>query len=189
MRTNNYCVYAHTNLTNGKIYIGQTCQEPKRRWQNGLGYLIKTKNKKYSQPLFANAIIKYGWDGFYHEVIASNLTKESADKFEELLIKKFDTTNPDKGYNLAKGGSNTPKSKETRKKMSENHADFCGANNPRAKKIMQYTQDGKLIKIWDYVNQIENELHIDHSNISKCCKGKIKSAGGYLWKYFDDVGY
>ena len=26
---------------------------------------------------------------------------------------------------------------------------------------------------------------IDNSNISACCKGKIKSAGGYIWRYYN----
>ena len=46
----NYKVYMHKNKINGKIYIGQTCQEPERRWMNGEGY--KT------QSLFYNAIKK-----------------------------------------------------------------------------------------------------------------------------------
>ena len=33
-----YCVYAHINKVNGKMYIGQTCQDINRRWRDGDGY-------------------------------------------------------------------------------------------------------------------------------------------------------
>ena len=58
--------------------------------KDGSGYLIK-KNDKYCQPAFASAILKYGWNNFEHEIVANNLTKEEADDFEKLLIKKLNT--------------------------------------------------------------------------------------------------
>ena len=109
-----YCVYAHINKTNGKIYIGQTCKKPRERWSRGAGYK--------SQPHFWASIQKYGWDGFEHEIIASNLTKEEADNFERLLIEKLNTTNPDFGYNMTLGGEGCAgcfPSEETRNKLSE----------------------------------------------------------------------
>jgi len=53
---NNYTIYIHKNKINGKVYIGQTGQDPKKRWDNGNGY--KTCSR------FWNAIQKYGWDNF-----------------------------------------------------------------------------------------------------------------------------
>ena len=96
-----YCVYVHINTINEKMYIGQTIHgnNPNRRWDNGNGY-------KHS-PHFYAAIQKYGWDAFQHEIIASNLTLDEANTFESLLISKFDTTNPSKGYNVLPGGDNT----------------------------------------------------------------------------------
>jgi len=32
----------------------------------------------------------------------------------------------------------------------------------------------------------EKALHIDHSSIIKCCNGKLKTAGGYVWRYLGD---
>lgn len=87
-----YTVYAHINKTNGKMYIGQTKQKITYRWNNGNGY------KQHS--IFGKAIQKYGWDNFEHEIIASNLTKEEAENFEKLLIRKLDTTNRSYGYNI-----------------------------------------------------------------------------------------
>lgn len=105
----NYCVYVHINKINGKKYVGQTGQKPEKRWNNGNGY----KDNIY----FTNAIKKYGWDGFEHEIIASNLTKDEADNFEKLLIKELDTMNLSKGYNLQSGGSHGQPSELSRENI------------------------------------------------------------------------
>ena len=117
---NNYTVYMHTNLTNHKVYIGITCRNVQERWQNGLGY-------KKDQPVFYNAIKKYGWDGFEHIIFADNLTEDEAKKMEILLIafyktncKKYD--NPEYGYNMTDGGDGMfgmKHTKETKRKLSK----------------------------------------------------------------------
>lgn len=91
----NYTVYAHINKINNKIYIGAT-KDIVNRWGRGSGY--KTHYDFY------NDIQTYGWDNFEHEIIASGLTIEEAENFEILLISKLDTTNKDRGYNIANGG-------------------------------------------------------------------------------------
>ena len=67
---NNYTIYIHKNKINNKVYIGQTSQNPKKRWDNGRGY--------QSSPKFYNAILKYGWDNFEHIILYTNLTLEQA---------------------------------------------------------------------------------------------------------------
>ena len=120
-----YCVYIHTNKVNGKMYVGQTCRKPKDRWQNGNGYK--------GCICFYNAIQKYGWDNFEHEIIASNLTKEEANNFEQILIKKIKTQSKEYGYNICDGGQvhNTMQGRtlsvEHRKKISESK---IGEKNP-----------------------------------------------------------
>lgn len=108
-----YCVYIHTNKVNGKMYVGQTIygDNPNKRWANGYGYRFCT--------LFWRSIEKYGWDNFEHEVVASNLTLEEANHFEELLIEQLCTMNPKRGYNLRSGGENNYLSEETKKKIGE----------------------------------------------------------------------
>lgn len=32
MKEKSYCIYIHINKINNKVYIGQTCQEPEKRW-------------------------------------------------------------------------------------------------------------------------------------------------------------
>ena len=103
----------HTNKTNGKKYIGQTCQDLDDRWQNGNGYK--------RNPYFWNAIQKYGWDNFEHEVLASNLTIEEANAMEEYYIALFDTMNKEYGYNMQSGGKNKLHIAETKEKIRNAH--------------------------------------------------------------------
>lgn len=108
-----YCVYIHTNLINGKKYIGQTSQKPEKRWDNGRGYI--------TSPKFYNAIQKYGWSNFSHEIIASDLTAENANLLEELLIQEYNTQDDKFGYNIKNGGSNGAHSEETKKKIGQSN--------------------------------------------------------------------
>lgn len=56
-------------------------------------------------------------------------------------------------------------------------------NNNCSKQINQYTLNGEFIKEWPSTKEIQRTLGIHHSNISKCCKGEHKTAGGYIWKF------
>ena len=92
---NNYIVYIHTNNINNKKYIGITSRNPNVRWGiNGKGYSL--------QPKFFNAIQKYGWDNFNHEIIAKNLTKQEALDLETYYIDLYNTI--ENGYNILRQG-------------------------------------------------------------------------------------
>lgn len=88
-----FCVYKHTSPS-GKSYIGITSRKPSQRWLNGGGYI--------GQPKFYNAIEKYGWENFSHEVLFSGLSEEEACNKEIELIKKYDSI--ENGYNCSTGG-------------------------------------------------------------------------------------
>lgn len=109
-----WTVYAHINKTNNKIYVGITSQIPEKRWLNGKGYSYNS--------YFNNAIKKYGWNNFEHEIIANKLTEQEAKNFEKLLIAKFELMNSTYGYNLTQGGNGTlgyHHTKETKEKLSQ----------------------------------------------------------------------
>ena len=139
-----YCVYVHINKINGKRYVGQTIHgdNPNERWKNGSGY----KGCEY----FYNAIKKYGWENFDHEIVANNLTADEADNFERLLIKEFDLQNPDKGYNLESGGTrNKTLSDATKKKISEAHIGRAlGEKNPKFGISPKDRMDDETYQIW-----------------------------------------
>lgn len=107
-----YCVYAHINKVNGKIYFGITKGYVKDRWGAGSGYAKSTK--------FYPAIKKYGWDGFYHVVILRYLSEEEATYLEKSYIRLYNTTNREFGYNTDKGGKlSSLSARAKRKKIAE----------------------------------------------------------------------
>lgn len=106
----NWKVYEHRNKINNKSYIGITSTSVYRRWgHNGRCYK--------GSPKFWNAIQKYGWNNFEHNVLADNLTEEEACNLEILLIKKMNTII--NGYNQEPGGIGGSRSVETRQKIRE----------------------------------------------------------------------
>ena len=185
MRANDkkYSIYIHINEINGKMYIGQTCQNIKERWNDGLGYLGK-KDGKYSQPYFANAILKYGWESFVHIVVYENLTFEEANLYEEWLIYLGDTTNPQYGYNILTGGKNSKRTEEYKKKLSESR---MGEKNARYGKHCSEETKNKISEALKgkYVgenNPMYGKHHTDeartkmsesHKNLSEETRNKI----------------
>jgi hypothetical protein len=58
-----------------------------------------------------------------------------------------------------------------------------GGKHFNAKKIIQLTMDGIMIKNWNSVTEAAQELKIRQENIATCARGKKMSAGGFKWKY------
>lgn len=73
--------------------------------------------------------------------------------------------------------------------LSEEHkAKLSGANNYKSKKVGQYDYaTGKLVAIWDCASQAAKETGVNQRNISACCLGKRKTAGGCIWEYISEV--
>ena len=108
-----YTVYQHINKINGKVYIGMTSRSLKERFGNN-------GNNYTTSPSFFNAIQEYGWDNFDHIILYEGLTESEACKMEQKMISKFDSMNPEFGYNQASGGNNNFKmAKEAREKLSK----------------------------------------------------------------------
>ena len=187
MSDRKYCVYKHTSPSN-KVYIGITFN-PKRRWYDGNGYLHKRKDGKYNQPLFARAILKYGWDKFTHEILEDNLSKEQACELEKKYIQEYGSTNPQKGYNISFGGDilmyGKIHSEETKQLIRQNG--IKGKDYYRS--INQYDLDGNFIKTWKDSSEIyDSEFKPYCSIIKKCCyrrKGSL-TVCNYQWRFTDD---
>lgn len=151
MEDHNNCVYKHTSPS-GKVYIGITCLNPSYRWSNGNGYA--------TQPAMANAIKKYGWDSFTHEIVYDNLTREEAAEREKELIALYRSNDPSFGYNCTSGGdAKFFVSSETRHKQSEAKKRFLSEHpeyleQMRQRVIGSYADKALRVKIGNSIKII-----------------------------------
>lgn len=188
-----WCVYVHTSPS-GKKYVGITSQKPEKRWKGGSGYQHNIH--------FSNAIKKYGWDSFKHDIVASNLTRQEAENFEIFLIDKLKSNNRNFGYNVASGGGTLGVSRcgeessmygkhhtdETRKKMSDLKKEYykkLGYKNFRP--IYQFGLDGTFLKEFHSVKEACEELGFSASVVSRSCSRETNTAYGFIWVYKDKV--
>lgn len=166
MRRSNYCVYKHTCLAPGnsfgKVYIGITCQrKPEYRWNHGRNY----KHCLY----FDNAVKKYGWENFSHEILVSGLSRSEAKKMERKYIKELRANDPKFGFNLTPGGDN-----------------LCGSENPVSRPVVAFDAVTG-IRLYDYESIREAEDHLGGSPWG-VLSGKMKTSHGVIYRYFDDIG-
>lgn len=160
MIRNDYYLYKHTNLSNGKVYIGISCQTPEQRWRYGLGYKDQSK--------FYGAILKYGWEGFSHEIIKTNLTQEEAYTLEQELIKEYDSIK--NGYNIQNGGDDVG----------------IWARENLSTPIYQINSSNyQVINEYESISDAARDFGVAPTAISKAIQEKGLSAG-YYWSKIDE---
>lgn len=189
-----WTVYVHiipkeiTGYDWDKYYVGITSKvKPEHRWhKDGGGY----KTHKY----FWNAIQRWGWNNFEHEIIAKNLTEQEAKNFEIKLISLLNTQDKHYGYNLTAGGdgcTNCTPEKSTRLLMSANNV---SGKNPNAKRVYQFSKTGEFIQCYDcYSDAVKKDPLLPNGGVAYAIKHH-HLLGGYLWGrdediYYDDNGY
>ena len=87
---------------------------------------------------------------------------------------------------LSKAHKGVPKSEAHKKALSDALKGHSVSEECRAKlskKILQFTKSGEFIKEWPSAMEASRQLGISNVSICSCCKGKLKSAGGFIWMY------
>lgn len=154
-----YIVYIHTNKINNKKYVGMTRMSLKERWKKGTNYF-------HNEDL-TNDVRKYGQENFDHEVYASGLTREEASELEKELIKKFDTTNPEYGYNLDSGGLNPKHAESTKKKMREKRLGYKQSEETKEKLRIASTGNKNCLgrKQTEEAKRKNREAHLNKTHV------------------------
>lgn len=202
-KDNKYYVYMHISPS-GKRYIGITSKKPEHRWNHGKAY--------WQNQYFTNAINKYGWDNFKHNVLFSNLSKKEACEKEKALIALYKSNNPQYGYNLSQGGENPAEgvkhSEETKARMSLSRTgqkrtkETCmaissakkgrtnglngriGQKCSKAGIVLQIDETSKKV-VATYYGYYEMNRMTGYAQtpIKEAVCGKRKRAYGFLWQY------
>ena len=193
----NYTIYGYYQPAENKWYVGRTFRtQISRAGRKGQGY--KNCHKFYS------AIHQYGWPSFEYHILDTTTDKDEAYRLERYWIEQKNSV--ENGYNKCPGGASTEGykfSNESRELLSRVHSgegnpnfgkhfsdehkrniSLSNRNNPKqpCKRVQQYTRDGQLVAEYPSVMEAHRQTNINRAHISSCSLGKLKSAGGFIWK-------
>lgn len=186
-----YTIYLRTNLVNGKQYVGQTSNFPKREneWKCLSAYYA---NKKLNEDRE-----KYGLDNWKVEILAETDNRKDAWELEKRFINDYNTVFPN-GYNRAFGGETNKGGNigyHNGKEFEKGHkpwnydlknTHFSPDTEFKPISVVQL-KNSNVVKIWDSIKDAAESVDNCYtSSISRCCKGITKSAGGFNWMYKED---
>lgn len=168
-------IYYIKNKTNNKIYIGQSVDVFGRMCH----HKSDLKNNRHKNSYLQNSWNKYGEHNFEF-IFLEECKIDDLDKLEKQYIQKYNSTDRQYGYNRESGG-NAKKilSSETRRKISEHHADVNGINNPMYGRKMSEESNIKKINNKNYINRKIRGCDSWRCNISENTAYNIK-------KHFSD---
>lgn len=71
--------------------------------------------------------------------------------------------------------------------LTEEHIKWCNSSDKK-KKVVQYSLDGKFMRIYDSVTDACNVIGTSSTtSISACCRYRRNKAFGSIWRYLDDI--
>jgi len=171
--------YQTKNLINGKTYIGVHSTNNLNDGYIGCGIKRQSDtdyDKKYGKngSPFIRAVVKYGYENFQMEPLCFFPDAKSAYEEEQYLVDAVWINNSD-NYNVTLGGQGVL-------------FDLNYWNN-KLPTIYQFDVDGVLIKEWNSVSEINQQLGYACEKITRCCKGTKIWAYNYLWSYTPQIDY
>ena len=160
-----YDVYLFT-FRDGKRYVGLGKVPISRRWHGGY-----KENRELVEAIRAEG----GLRNVKKEHFDYPLERGSAERIESTLIKYFDTTNPEKGYNKTYGAGLKEQRPPEAKEPSEKRKEWIRSRM----KSVECIETGE---VFESISAAAKATGIPKSSISAVCSGKMKTAGGRKWR-------
>lgn len=209
----NFIVYRHA-APNGKSYVGMTRYTMERRARGGVGYVKSSAFYrailKYGWDNFAHEILESGLtfdeacekERYYIKKYRS-LTTENGYNLDDGGKATHTTSEETKQKIRAKrlGTKCPPRSEEYRQKLSkalkgrkfspEHCANISrsksgeatsGKNNSHPRAVL-CVETGV---VFDTIKEAGEFVGGSSKNIIACCRGRLKTSGGYHWRYADE---
>ena len=143
-------------------YVGSTRSLKKRL----LEHLNTLKKNKHDNPRMQNIFNKYGIKEFYFSILEVHASWD-----QKYLLEReefwIDTLGPTLNNKL------TPTNQQNCKTTG--------------KTVYQFNLIGERLREYPSCNEAERQTGIVSSSIASCARGKLLSAGGFLWSYQKDV--
>jgi group I intron endonuclease len=132
-------------------------------------------------------IDQYGWsEMLFCELYDKGSGPRSEEVKNKIRNKRIGTKHSDetKKY-LSEVNLGRKHSEYTKNKISESKKGktYNITNFSKCISINQYSKSGEFIKYWNSISKAGKELSIDIGSITQCCKQRLKTAGGFIWKY------
>ncbi len=169
---NHYTVYKLTD-PDGKVYIGVTGKTVEERWNKGRGYSRGTPIRE--------AIRKYGWESFQHEILCEKLTRDGAEKLEKAFITYYDSSDPEKGYNRFLGGlGKGAHMSEVTKRLSSAAKNRLYDEHPEIKEKIRKTVKNAFASDPSYRERISKGVLSAYEN-NPAIRSKLREKTKQLW--------
>lgn len=177
-------IYKIENAVDGKVYIGQTVRNYKRRMYE---HIRKLRKGYHDNCFLQNAWNKYGEKAF----IFSTVVESCIEDLDDLEV-KWISFYKEKGlsYNLESGGNCNKKLHEsTKEKLSEHtkRLNWLGGKHPMARKVICVNNG----QIYGSIIEASKDLGVSYGGLYNVLKRKNISARGadsklYQFAYYKD---
>jgi group I intron endonuclease len=120
------------------------------------------------------------WEELYGKKKANEMKENSAEA-QKGRKHSEETLNKIRKANI--GEKNPAHGKGDRQKGEKNP--MYGKPVKHRRSVVQFDKEGNKIKEYDFINQVVED-GFNAGNVAMAAKGKLKSSGGYVWKYKEE---
>lgn len=181
-----YTIYKITQISTGKVYIGQTSKSIEQRWKM---HLSRAFNKYVTPIAIANAIKQYGQYDFTIGILDTTESRRKALQIEQYYISLYDSRNEAKGFNRDKIFTDTQRAKMSKAAKERPHQSFSA----ETRKKMRYSQPARVRilcietgEVFESITHAAQTIGADRSRIRQVLQGKRKTVKHLTFKYLDN---